>query len=753
MKRYRIISELGKGSMGVVYRAIRNDDGLTVALKKLVLPGHLDAREEEDFIKRFKSEAEAALSINHPGVVRALDCGLDEGTFYIAYELIDGVTLEAALRSGRKFRPEEVTDILIQAAEALEFAHGMGVVHRDISPGNIFLGNDGLVKIADFGVARFLGKNTLRGEEQAIIGTPGYMAPEQITGGEIDGRSDIFALGCVAYELVTGKPAFQGENIAQIIHQVLNVQPVAIRDLEPHIPLALEEIIFRMISKNPEYRYQSMTELKTACKKALDTMPRAEKSSTVQDSSHVPCLVIIKGPDEGARFELEPTVTTIGRVVGDVLLSNDSEVAQQHAWITREDNSWILYDADSRSGTYLNGEKISREEIFPGDKIMVGNTVLEFRGAGGHAGAFKEPISSIHAEEQSAEISVPKRRFSPAMIITIASTTLIVVVAAIIWGFIIPSRYKQAINDYTEDRWTSAFTPLSLGVIGDPKWLESSATVVSNWRENPLPEIDDLSAPKWVWGANKINMDLTFRYALFDYAERFLAQTIRGTPMDPSGVADPAAFEDAIRVVSEMESLIKEIDKPAYIDKKWVGRKNQLSALVKGWLNYAISVPVTTRGSSLSETQTINDAISKLLTGWFTYQEAGSDVRILENAYYEFLSCMDLIDPVLQTRTSNRDAYAIRGLAGFLAARVLRQAADETHSDRLTRALDFLDDAENDINKTNKSAWDKTIPQDFKGQFPSPESVGAQIKALRLAVQTQLDSLTRKSSGESNRHE
>src|SRR3990172_2532250 len=115
MKRYRIISELGKGATGVVYRAVRSSDGGTVALKKLVLPGHLDAKEEDDFIKRFKTEAEAALSIDHPGVVRCLDCGLDDGTFYIAYELIEGVTLEDAMKSGRKFSPDEVADFLIQA--------------------------------------------------------------------------------------------------------------------------------------------------------------------------------------------------------------------------------------------------------------------------------------------------------------------------------------------------------------------------------------------------------------------------------------------------------------------------------------------------------------------------------------------------------------------------------------------------------------------------------------------------------------
>jgi serine/threonine-protein kinase len=139
MKRYKIISELGKGATGVVYRAVRAEDGSTVALKKLVVPGHLDEKQEQEFIRRFKSEAEAALALNHPGIVKYIDCGLDEGTFYIAYELIEGVTLESALKSGRQFSPDEVADIIIQASDALGYAHEQGVVHRDVSTGNIFI--------------------------------------------------------------------------------------------------------------------------------------------------------------------------------------------------------------------------------------------------------------------------------------------------------------------------------------------------------------------------------------------------------------------------------------------------------------------------------------------------------------------------------------------------------------------------------------------------------------------------------------
>ncbi|MCX6645726.1 MAG: FHA domain-containing serine/threonine-protein kinase [bacterium] len=468
MKRYKIISELGKGATGVVFKAVKLDDGSTVALKKLVLPGHLDANEEQEFIKRFKSEAQAALALKHPGIVAALDCGLDEGTFFIAYELVEGMTIEEALKSEREFAPEEVADIIIQAADALAYAHREGVVHRDLSPGNIFLTNEGKVRIADFGVAGFTSKETMASEKDTIVGTPGYMAPEQIKGGEVDPRSDIFSIGCVAYELLSGKQAFTGDNLAQIIHRVMNEQPKPIRELNPKVPIQLEELVFRMLAKNPDYRYQNMDEVVIAATRVLEEIPRSRKTEEMVETGHAPMLVGIAGPLEGQKFLLQPTVTTIGKKVGDIILGDEPGIAAQHAWITKEETGWVLYDADTEGGTFLNGERIEREEILPGDKIQIGSVVLEFRGAGGHKGAFQDTgvlvVQGDAIGKKAGEI--PAKRVPWPVVILIMIPGILILAGLIYSGLYLPYQYRSSLDKVTNPRWDSAFSKLDATIIG-----------------------------------------------------------------------------------------------------------------------------------------------------------------------------------------------------------------------------------------------------------------------------------------------
>jgi serine/threonine protein kinase len=704
MNRYQIVSELGKGATGVVYRAVRVEDGSTVALKKLVLPGHLDAKQEEEFVQRFKTEAEAALSIKHPGVVRALDCGLDDGTFYIAYELVDGVTLEEAIRSGRKFSPEEVTDIVLQAADALGFAHGLGVIHRDISPGNIFITRDGKVKIADFGVAKFTGR--AEGSDQAIVGTPGYMSPEQITGGTIDARSDVFSIGCVAYELLTGRPPFTGDNIAQIIHQVLHSQPPSVREANTKVPITLSEMVNRAISKNPGYRYQTMAELKAKAERILGVMPRDEKVPTVDEAGHGPSLVVVEGKNKGARFDLLPTVTTIGRVVGDILLPDDSEIANQHAWITQEGSTWVLFDADTKSGTFVNDEQISREEILAGDRVKIGNTVLEFRGAGGQAGVFKEAVPPPPKEIPKAVEAALEKHSSPIGLVLLSIGGLLAIAAVVVYCFVIPAIYTRALDTVTDPRWKWGFSILDEAPVGSPIWLDPALEVLDGWRNDPLTEPSEFYAPDWVYGAERIKNDADYRFHLFELAERFLSYATGESVTDTQGVQSMATGYTG---VSALEPLVEGLVVPRGESRIWIGRKNQLLGLIRNWK--AASGSGSNQGQSpLGFPAEREQAKTNLLNGWYLYKEPSRNFQTMEEAFNQFQMCRQTLTAILDARPKEPDASAERALAAFLAARVLRDVGSADAPDRWERAMAILDEAETDVANSDAFAWGRAIP-------------------------------------------
>ncbi len=752
MKRYRIISELGKGATGVVFRAVRSEDGSTVALKKLVLPGHLDAHEEEEFVRRFKTEAKAAQTLNHPGIVKALDCGLDEGTLYIAYELIEGVTIEEAIKSDSSFSSEEVADIIMQIADALDYAHREGVVHRDLSPGNIFLTSDGKVRITDFGVAGFTSRATITPGDDSIVGTPGYMAPEQITGGETDPKSDIFALGCVAYELLTGSRAFTGDNIAQIIHRIINEQPSPIRELNHKVPLALEEIVFRMLAKNSDYRYQSMQEVRLAAERVIGEIPKISKKMKEQEAGHAPVLVVTGGPHDGERFNLQQTVTTIGRMIGDVLLAGDEKVAGQHAWITKEESGWILYDADTENGTFLNGERIERDEIFAGDKIRIGDTVLEFQGAGGHVGAFEEPGDTGIEPDVHSSRKIPSeaKRVPLGAIVLLVIPGIIVLAGLLYIGVVKPQQIMSSLNDVTNERWVTAFDHLDTTAIGTPAWLQAAFEINQEWRQMPIFEIDpepdtdpdstvsgpgDFMAPVWVIGHGRINTEVDFRFDMFAYATEFLTAVTPGTS-GWDGTENSAGLTLAVQTVRGIKLRIENMDVPAGVSPEWTGRRNQLISVIRRWEAAAVSGMGSDRTSGFTAER--NRANQSLLNGWYTYEESNGDLMLLDDAFNQFQSCIETMDPILEVNPGEEEASAVRGLAYYLCARVLRDAGASLGPDRYERALNYLDSAQTDISSIGNAAWNRAIPDDFDMEFQSPETVQAKIRALRLTLNSLL---------------
>ena len=251
--RYEVVSELGQGAMGVVYKSIDPLIDRTVAIKTINL--NLSKEELADFEARFYREAQSAGRLNHPNIVTIHDVGKTDSVAFMAMEFLEGQELRSLLASGRPMEVERAADMAAQVAEGLAYAHEHGVVHRDIKPANIMIVRNGLVKITDFGIALMpSASRTLAG---MVLGSPKYMSPEQVLGQTIDGRSDIFSLGVVLYEMLTGQSPFSGDNLNTIMYRILNETPVPPSLVNENVPEAFDAIIAKALSKRPEDRYQT----------------------------------------------------------------------------------------------------------------------------------------------------------------------------------------------------------------------------------------------------------------------------------------------------------------------------------------------------------------------------------------------------------------------------------------------------------------------------------------------------------------
>ena len=255
--RYKVVTELGRGAMGVVY--LCEDDLLQrqVAVKTLLLPD--DAGERKQLEARFRQEAKAAAGLNHPGIITIHDIGREGDWLYIAMELLQGTELRDRL--AQVTMPlDEALDIAAQVASALSVAHARGVVHRDIKPGNIMLVGAGQAKIMDFGIAR-VRHSDVRTMSGTMMGSPKYMSPEQVGGHPVDQRSDIFSLGSVLYEMVSGSPPFAGQNLGQLLNAILHANPPPAGHSRAGVPAVLDQLIARAMHKNPQARYQDAAEM------------------------------------------------------------------------------------------------------------------------------------------------------------------------------------------------------------------------------------------------------------------------------------------------------------------------------------------------------------------------------------------------------------------------------------------------------------------------------------------------------------
>ena len=308
--RYQILAELGRGAMGVVYKAIDPRINRVVAIKTVSLAGQ-PPDEQRGYCERFFREAEAAGRLSHPGVVTIFDVGEEPETHapYIVMEYVSGQSLDKMLsRHTGRLPVGAALQLTQEVAEALDWAHGQGVVHRDLKPANILVTEEGHAKIADFGVAKLNSAHlTLPG---LVLGTPAYMSPEQLNDEPVDGRSDLFSLGAILYTAVTGYRPFQGSSAITVCFKVINRDPVPATAFDSELPPGLDYIIARAMAKDPAQRYQRGLEM------ALDIQDLQERREPSTKAKHIRSTPGETTDHHGVAAK--PTlITAAGRIVGE----------------------------------------------------------------------------------------------------------------------------------------------------------------------------------------------------------------------------------------------------------------------------------------------------------------------------------------------------------------------------------------------------------------------------------------------------
>jgi serine/threonine protein kinase/CheY-like chemotaxis protein len=318
ISHYRILKKLGEGGIGEVYLAEDSRLDRKAAVKLL----NDQFNKDEDLLERFSREAKAASALNHPSILTVYDFGQTEsGAHFIATEYIEGETLRHHIRHSR-MQLRHVLDVIVQVASALSTAHQAGIFHRDIKPENVMLRPDGIVKVLDFGLAK-LGENfaasTLVLKETTpgtILGTVQYMSPEQARGKEVDARTDIFSLGIVLYEMITGRPPFGAESSPDVLAAILEKEPLPLARFTDETPAELQRIVSKCLRKEPDDRYQTMKGLLADLKELRDELAleaKLERSSRIAVSENQPTR-IVKG-DGSKNQRAQATSTTTGKTM------------------------------------------------------------------------------------------------------------------------------------------------------------------------------------------------------------------------------------------------------------------------------------------------------------------------------------------------------------------------------------------------------------------------------------------------------
>ncbi|HSM72429.1 MAG TPA: FHA domain-containing serine/threonine-protein kinase [Anaerolineales bacterium] len=371
--RYEIEEMLGRGGMSAVYKATDPKLKRTVAVKLI----HPHLSRDDDFIRRFKTEAASIAAFRHPNIVQVYDFDYDGENYFMVMEYIPGGTLQDQLRKLKKLEtvmhPEQAIRIVIGVCDALAYAHKLGAIHRDIKPANIMLTDEEQPILMDFGLVKILNA-TSHTASGAIIGTARYMPPEIINDEPPDERSDIYSLGITLYEALTSAPPFDAESVLTLITMHLNDPVPDLSALRPDIPHGLMRIVNKSLEKDRNDRYSSADEIGRDLKRILPTLQTAPVSRAKFGR------LTVKLPDGGEmEFGVSKPEITVGRGESNDVVIDDERVSRSHARLEINPQGEVkVIDTGSTNGVMVNGVKVKETAIRPGDVIEMGGSQIRY---------------------------------------------------------------------------------------------------------------------------------------------------------------------------------------------------------------------------------------------------------------------------------------------------------------------------------------------------------------------------------------
>jgi serine/threonine protein kinase len=411
--RYEVLGELGQGAMGVVYKAKDPLIDRVVAIKTINLSLAMD--EKEEYEGRFYQEAKAAGRLNHPNIVTIYDVGKSGDVAYIAMELLEGRELRDIMNDGALLPVDQVLNIVAQVAQGLAYAHEHEIVHRDVKPSNIMVIRDGHVKITDFGIAR-MASSSVRTQTGMVLGSPKYMSPEQVMGKSIDQRSDIFSLGVMLYEMLTGKAPFDGENVNAIMYQTLNAVVAPPNAVNPAIPEMVNFILAKALAKKVEDRYQNAKDFAVDLRTCRDSLPR-----TIQQ-------VDLSRPVAGSEKKFPDTIEITARIDGDKDdVKSESNIRLSKAF----DSSVATMRLAALTATSEDVDELSKTLNMGRPSVKAINQAG--RAALVSAKAPLAPPQSRHIRQQSLEEDSSNQFYGGNLLVTIIALLLL---SGIIWYFV-----------------------------------------------------------------------------------------------------------------------------------------------------------------------------------------------------------------------------------------------------------------------------------------------------------------------------